>query len=100
MAGTYLSKRKRNDHSINFYVVTNLWNPEKKRQDKNRSLSVLFSTGIAASMKKLSNTPIYSNPPNMSMPIGFGVSLGRPSRKGTLLLDKNLLSMQKLKMPG
>lgn len=34
MSGAYLSKRKRNDHSINFYAVTNIWNPEKKRQDK------------------------------------------------------------------
>ena len=34
MSSTYLSKRKRNDGDLNFYAVTNVWNPEKKRQDK------------------------------------------------------------------
>ena len=41
----------------------------------------------------------YSNPLNMSMPIGFGVSRERQSRKEILSFDKSQLSMQKLKMP-
>lgn len=45
MAGTYLSKRKRNDHSINFYAVTNIWNPEKKRQDKKQVFIGTFLNG-------------------------------------------------------
>lgn len=45
MAGTYLSKRKRNDHSINFYAVTNIWNPEKKRQDKKQIFIGTFLNG-------------------------------------------------------
>ena len=45
MAGTYLSKRKRNDHSLNFYAVTNIWNPEKKRQDKKQVFIGTFLNG-------------------------------------------------------
>lgn len=45
MSGAYLSKRKRNDHSINFYAVTNIWNPEKKRQDKKQVFIGSFING-------------------------------------------------------
>lgn len=46
MAGTYLSKRKRNDHYVNFYAVTNIWNPEKKRQDKKTGFYRHFSQRV------------------------------------------------------
>ena len=97
MSGAYLSKRKRNDHSINFYAVTNFGILRKSVRTKSKSSSALSLTVVVDLAKKPQNTQTCSEVPNMNMPTGFGENPFRPNNSRILSSVNKRLLMQKSK---